>query len=264
MVYVTGDVHGYFGRIGRFCCSAGTTRDDVLVVLGDHCLNFWGDSADDELKRRVSRFPVTMLLVHGNHEMRPTERLGYHERPWRGGVVYVQDRYPSLLFAKDGSVFDLEGSTCLVAGGAYSIDKEFRLADGRRWFADEQPGAVERANVERACERAGWRVDYVFSHTCPIERRPTDVFLARVNQREVDTSTEEWLSGIAERLTYRRWLHGHFHVDRRVDDDMWTLFRDVIELDGGRKVYDAEADAAFCGEISPATPASVASGFTLR
>ena len=54
MTYVTGDVHGYFGRIGRFCAYAGTTRDDVVVVLGDACVNFWGDEADDALKRRIA------------------------------------------------------------------------------------------------------------------------------------------------------------------------------------------------------------------
>jgi hypothetical protein len=264
LVYVTGDVHGYFGRIGRFCSALSTSFEDVLVVLGDACVNFWGDEADTELKRRISRYPVTMLLVHGNHEMRPSPEMGYREMPWHGGDVYVQEEFPSLLFAKDGSVFDLEGSSCLVAGGAFSIDKEFRLADGRRWFSDEQPGPVQRANVERSCEHAGWRIDYVFSHTCPIERRPREAFLARVNQASVDTSTEEWLSGIAERLAFRRWFHGHFHVDRYVDDDMWTLFKDVVELQSGRKVYDAKRDAAYCGENATDSPPSVASGFAAK
>lgn len=254
MTYVTGDVHGYFGRIGRFCAYAGTTRDDVVVVLGDACVNFWGDEADDALKRRIESLPVTVLCVHGNHEARPATVPGYEEAPWRGGTVYRQRRYPHVLFAKDGSVFDLDGLSCLVAGGAYSIDKDFRLRDGRRWFPDEQPGPVERANVERACERRGWRVDCVFSHTCPLERRPFDAFLARVRQREVDTSTEEWLSAIAARLTYRRWLHGHFHVDRRDDPRMWTLFRDVIELRSGRVRYTAAMDARVCAGLAPGEP----------
>lgn len=264
MVYVTGDTHGYFGRVGRFCAHRRTTERDTLVILGDVCANFWGDASDDAAKARLASFPVTILCVHGNHEMRPAAIPGYREAAWRGGTVYVQDAYPNLLFAKDGSIFDLEGSRCLVAGGAYSIDKEFRLADGRRWFFDEQPDAAMRANVERSCERAGWGVDYVFTHTCPVERRPREAFLARVDQDKVDTSTEEWLSSLAARLHYRRWMHGHFHVDRRADPDMWTLFKDVVELESGRKVYDAATDAAICGSCAPDAAPGVASGFGRR
>ncbi|MBS5451666.1 MAG: metallophosphoesterase [Coriobacteriia bacterium] len=245
MVFVTGDVHGYFGRLERFCSYQGTTRDDVLVVLGDACINFWGDDADVKIKERIAHMPITMLCVHGNHEMRPATLSGYVERPWHGGSVYVEDAYPNLLFAKDGSLFDLEGASCLVAGGAYSVDKDWRLADGRRWFADEQPGPEEKRAVEQACERAGWRVDYVFSHTCPIEQRPTEAFLARVRQSTVDTSTEEWLSSLEQRLTFGRWMHGHFHTDRIGPGPFWALFKDVIELSSGRVLYTAGTDASY-------------------
>ncbi len=253
MVYVTGDVHGYFGRIERFCAAQATSAGDVLVLLGDTCINHWGDRRDEELKRRLAALPVTFLCVHGNHELRPCEALGYREEMWAGSTVFVQDAYPNLLFAKDGSVFDLGGLSCLVAGGAYSIDKDFRISDGRRWFADEQPGPVERANVERACDAAGWKVDFVFSHTCPIEKRPRQAFLARVRQSEVDTSTEEWLTGLEERLEFRRWMHGHFHMDLRDDPKVWTLFKDVIELETGRVVFNAAADAAMLADGWPLT-----------
>lgn len=245
MVFVTGDVHGYFGRLERFCAYQGTTPDDVLVVLGDACINFWGDASDADLKARIARMPVTMLCIHGNHEMRPATLPGYEERPWRGGRVFVEDAYPNLLFARDGSIFELEGARCLVAGGAYSVDKDWRLADGRRWFADEQPGPAEKRDVEAACEASGWSVDYVFSHTCPLERRPTEAFLARVRQSTVDTSTEEWLSTIEARLSFTRWLHGHFHVDKPGPGDVWCLFKDVIELTSGRVLYTQYTDASF-------------------
>lgn len=243
MVYVTGDVHGYFGRIVRFCASTpGLTHNDVLVILGDVGANFWCDATDDRMRDVLGHLPLTVLCVHGNHEARPTPALGYHTMAWRGGEVFVDDRRPGLLFAKDGSVFDLEGARCLVAGGAYSVDKRFRLEDGRRWFADEQPGPEERAAVEAACERCGWEVDYVFSHTAPLSERPTEAFLASVRQSEVDTSTEEWLENLMGRLRYRRWLCGHFHINKRNERGVWVLFKDVIRLFDGKLVYDEAAD----------------------
>lgn len=252
MVYVTGDVHGFFGRVERFSARVGTRPSDVLVVLGDACVNYWGDEADEALKRRLARLPLTLLLVHGNHEMRPAGLPGYVERAWRGGRVWVQDAYPNLLFARDGSVFDLEGARCLVAGGAYSVDRDLRVADGRPWFCDERPGPSVRREVERACERAGWRVDYVFTHTCPLTARPASAFRARAFHASADTSTEEWLSGLGRRLTYRRWLHGHFHVECVEEGRaVWSLFKSVVELPSGRVAYAAADDARAVGGAGP-------------
>ena len=45
-VYITGDTHGDFRRIGDFCFSMGTKRDDVMIVLGDAGLNYFGDERD--------------------------------------------------------------------------------------------------------------------------------------------------------------------------------------------------------------------------
>lgn len=245
MLYVTGDVHGYYGRIRRFCESLPTpSSNDVLVVLGDVGVNFWCDESDLRMRAALGSLPLTVLCVHGNHEARACAALGFEERPWRGGTVLSDPRYEGLLFARDGSVFDLEGLSCLVAGGAYSVDKRFRLEDGRRWFADEQPGEAERAAVEQACERRGWRVDCVFSHTAPLRFRPADAFRASICQAEVDISTEEWLEAVERRLDYRQWLCGHFHVDRQVNPRMRVLFKQIVELPGGRVVYDAQADAA--------------------
>lgn len=245
MVYVTGDVHGYYGRLVRFCESLpAPTQDDVLVVLGDAGVNFWLDDHDLPMKQALGNLPLTVLCVHGNHEARPHPAYGYREVAWRGGSVYVDDRFPSLLFAKDGSVFELDCGSCLVAGGAYSVDKRFRLSDGRRWFADEQPGPDERLAVEQACIDTAWKVDYVFSHTSPLGYRPTEAFMASIRQNEVDTGTEEWLQYLERSLEYECWFCGHFHINKRAPQNMWVLFKQVVSLPSGEVVYDEEADLA--------------------
>ncbi len=45
-------------------------------------------------------------------------------KTWNGGQVYVQSEYPSLLFAKDGEIFELNGLRYIVIGGAYSVEIE--------------------------------------------------------------------------------------------------------------------------------------------
>ena len=114
-------------------------------------------------------------------------------------------------------------------GGAYSVDKFYRLKMGYPWFADEQPSDEIKAYAEEQLEKAGWVVDTVFSHTTPMKYVPRDMFLQTIDQSLVDDSTEEWLDTIEDRLTYRRWYAGHFHCERTIDN-FRILFHDFIEM----------------------------------
>ena len=42
MIYITGDTHGKFERIEQFCGKFKTSREDVLIILGDAGINFFG------------------------------------------------------------------------------------------------------------------------------------------------------------------------------------------------------------------------------
>lgn len=193
MIILTGDTHRNFDRIFNFCQKNGATQEDTLVILGDAGINYYLDKSDNALKAALNRLPVTLLCVHGNHEECPGEIASYKERPWRGGAVYAEPEFPSLLFAKDGEIYDLEGCKALVIGGAYSVDKFSRLACGAPWFPTEQPDEEIKRRVEQRLEREGWRVDCVLSHTVPLQYMPRHAFLPGLNQSTVDNSTEEWL-----------------------------------------------------------------------
>ncbi len=55
-----------------------------------------------------------------------------------------EEEYPSILFAKDGEIFELNGKQTVVMGGAYSIDKAIRIAYGWGWWEDEQPSEASK------------------------------------------------------------------------------------------------------------------------
>lgn len=124
--YITGDTHGDFGRIEQFCLENDTTSDDVLIILGDAGINYYLDSSDRNLKEELSQLEITLFCVHGNHEARPWETGDYDEKEWNGGIVYVEEQYPNILFAKDGEVYDFNEKSVIVIGGAYSVDKYYR------------------------------------------------------------------------------------------------------------------------------------------
>lgn len=186
-VYLTGDTHGRFERIACFCRDYRTTREDVLIILGDAGVNYYLNHRDETLKQYIATMPVTLLCIHGNHEARPTEALGYEPVERFGGTVMAQREYPNLLFALDGEVYKLGGRSCIAIGGAYSIDKHYRLLRGAEWWPDEQPDDEIKRRVESALARRGWQVDVVLSHTTPLSYEPTEAFLPFVDQSTVET-----------------------------------------------------------------------------
>lgn len=123
MIYYTGDIHGGKYEIVRFAKRMNLTADDVIVILGDVGANYYGNERDDEMKRAFSRLKPTIFCIHGNHEMRPTNIATYQTKEWNGGIVWYEEQYPNILFAKDGEMFELDGLTHLVIGGAYSVDR---------------------------------------------------------------------------------------------------------------------------------------------
>lgn len=61
MIYLTGDPHGNFGRIDEFCGRFNTTKDDIMIILGDAGVNYYGGKKDKRLKEELSSWPVTLF-----------------------------------------------------------------------------------------------------------------------------------------------------------------------------------------------------------
>lgn len=201
MIYITGDTHGAFSRIKEFCEEFQTTKEDIIIILGDAGINYYG-SGDKSLKRKLQKLPLTLFCIHGNHERRPETIKSYRLDYFCGGEVYVEDEFPDLKFAKDGQIYDFDGKHYIVIGGAYSVDKYHRLARGTKWFPDEQPSEAIKAEVDGVLAANNWQIYGVLSHTCPLKYEPVEVFMPMIDQSTVDKSTETWLGRIEEKLEY--------------------------------------------------------------
>lgn len=156
-------------------------------------------------------------------------RIEYKLQEWNGGKVWVEEAYPNILFAKDGEIYDIAGMKTIVIGGAYSVDKFYRLSKGYNWFEDEQPSDEIKAYVEKQLSNNDWNVDVVLSHTVPYDYRPVDLFLSMIDQSTVDESTELWLGEIEKKLDYKWWYAGHYHTSR-VRDKVQIMFEDIEEF----------------------------------
>ena len=132
-------------------------------------------------------------------------------------------------------IFFIDGLNYLVIGGAYSVDKNYRLANGYGWWEDEQPSDEIKAFVEKQIMARS--IDIVLSHTCPCKYEPKETFLPFVDQSKVDKSTELWLDTIEKKLDYKAWYCGHWHIDKIVDKlhFLFHSFESAEDFKGNKK-----------------------------
>lgn len=242
-VFITGDIHGdpwRFWSIESFCNNHKTTTNDWLICLGDVGLNYYGAKSKKEIaiKNEAAELPIKMFCIHGNHERRPSEEDGYQKVLLQDGAVrglmWWNPDYPNQYFAMDGLIYNIttseRGIKALVCGGAYSVDKYYRLQNGWNWWPDEQPDSVSKQLTMNSVEQA--KIDIMLTHTCPLRFVPTELFIDGIDQNTVDQSTEEFFDKVWNAFPANQkpmWYFGHFHGDKYTDDYV-MLFDDVIEL----------------------------------
>lgn len=229
MIYITGDKHGDYSDVFEFCYKYKTTRDDVLIILGDAGINYYLDDRDYILKNSLLQLLITLFCVHGNHEERPENINSYKMNKFNGGIVYYEEDYPNILFAKDGEIYNFNGNDTLVVGGAYSVDKDYRLIMGYNWYSSEQPNDEIKNRVINTLKECNNKVDIILSHTCPYKYMLVEVFISGIDQSKVDKSTEEFLDEIESTTLYKKWYCGHYHTDK-VIDKLRFMMNDIDEL----------------------------------
>ena len=225
MIYITGDKHADFIDVYYFCYKYKTSIKDTLIVLGDAGINYYCNELDNELKESLTEYPITFFCIHGNHEERPENINGYKTKKFHNGIVYYEEKYPNILFAKDGEIYDFNNKKVLVIGGAYSVDKYYRLQNGYRWYESEQPSNEIKTKILNICDKDN-NIDVVLSHTCPYKYIPREMFISGIDQSKVDTSTEEFLDKIESKFNYKILYCGHYHTDKRIDKIRF-MFNDI-------------------------------------
>lgn len=235
-LYITGDCHGDFSRFQKL----DKAQETAIIILGDAGLDFYLNSSDKKCKQAICNdYPnFIFYLVRGNHEERPS-KLANIEIIFDNfvqGDVYFHTDFPQIRYFRDGNKYNIHGHSVLVLGGAYSVDKWYRLA-GRPedtthwtgWFKDEQLTELEMFGIMNMMKNQ--HIDVVLSHTCPYDWRPTDLFLPTIDQSLVDDTMERWMNELKEVMTWNLWLFGHYHDNRLVRPHVEMFFDYIEEFD---------------------------------
>lgn len=225
------DCHGQFGKFKSYQDEIKNSEETAVIILGDVGLNTLKEH-DSHTKNGLSKkYKFRIYCVRGNHEARPQDESGmelvYDEDV--GGEVWLQKQWKNIRYFKDYGEYSIGGHSVFVIGGAYSVDKKYRLIMGWPWYANEQLTKEEMDNAYKMC--AGKHYDFIFSHTCPYSWMPTDLFLSSINQAEVDNSMEKWLEKVRTDVPWGVWLFGHYHADRLERPNVEMFYQETENLE---------------------------------
>lgn len=238
---ITGDTHGKnLARLEkiRSLSPEYQPEETAVIILGDSGFNFWLNKTDKKAKALVNETGYTVYCVRGNHEERAenieTYVVGFDENV--DNFVFFEEEFPNIRFLIDGECYNFNDKRALVLGGAYSVDKYYRLnraaAAGQSftgWFESEQLTEEEMERI--VILSIGKEYDFVLSHTAPLEWEPTDLFLSFIDQSTIDKRTEKFLSRIKQIIKYNIWCFGHYHADRIERPHVEQYYNDYENLE---------------------------------
>ncbi len=91
-------------------------------------------------------------------------------------------------------------------------------------------------------EMNAWNVDYVFTHTCPerirrmLPQLPLNDYIQATMPYKGTDAVNEMLEIISEKLVFKHWYFGHFHMDADmvsplgVDEKFTTLYWQIRRI----------------------------------
>lgn len=220
MLYVTGDVHADmkdfnsrpYGRL---------KKDDAVIVCGDFGILWDGSKAEQKNIRSIGKKHHGTYFIDGSHENFDL-LAGYPVTPWNGGKAQVISG--NLVHLMRGQVYLLGGKKVFTFGGGESPDKEMRT-ERQGWWREELPSQEEMDEGIRNLEQAGWEVDYIFTHDAPT------IFKKLMDSDDADLNVlNVYLEGIREKLKYRKWIFGNYHINRRLAPSLEAVFDGVVKL----------------------------------
>ncbi|MBE6995349.1 MAG: hypothetical protein E7429_01250 [Ruminococcaceae bacterium] len=236
MIYILGDRHGESDGFSdsKLPGQSAWTADDIVIVTGDFGYVMLGEQNDLTEKNKLDALaqkPYTILFCDGNHE--GFDYLAEYPEEIRYGAPVRRIR-PNVFWLQRGYIYTILGKTFFVMGGAYSIDKAFRLQYqsiyGRKiWFEQELPSPEEYHRAIASLESQNHRVDYIVTHTAP------RTIIPRVTRKCPDDHDREltgFLDWVYHDVSFSKWFFGHFHDDAEINDLITVCFQSIHSIDG--------------------------------
>lgn len=175
----------------------------------------------------------------------------YPMEEWHGGKSrhIIKDK---VILLERGQVFEIDGKTFFTFGGASSLDiqggildrDDIDYDDDRRkavrsglpfrikhesWWEEELPNEDEMNEGRRNLAKYHYKVDYVLTHCCSTSVQETlDQRPGHILKPDILT---DYLQEMEEKLAYRHWFFGHYHMDQDVDEKHSVLYHTIVPIE---------------------------------
>jgi hypothetical protein len=250
-VILAGDAHGNTGYMITLINRAENAMADRVFVLGD--FGYWEHTQDgieflNDVNKYARRSNVTVYFLDGNHDKTNLLLEKYGNNKDDEGFLIVR---PWIRYAPRGHRWTWGATKFAAFGGAYSVDKAWRLDQERKrsltiermnafrepgnqlsldtsgtlWFPEEE---MTDADMERFLEDRN-RVDIILAHDKPVASTP------RWNRKDIEACqpNARRLQRAVVTLKPKLFFHGHLHYYYRdaIRAGNDGIFTKVIGLD---------------------------------
>jgi len=227
-ILIAGDTHGDPRNVFHKVDAAVKHGVQRIVVLGDFGL-WWGHDGVafiDVIQDYLKKYNRQLFAIPGNHEnydwWNSAVDAAQKSNATASGWCYLRTH---VLLAPRTHVFKWWDKQFVVAGGAVSIDKDYRLEYERKtgkraWSPNEQ---LTDAEVDDLLGKAaGKEVDYLLTHDCsnltPWKHRLKPDFESQMHRQRIDRV----LRGIQPKVHFHGHMHERYDWQNLTGNDYWT------------------------------------------
>lgn len=213
-VLVLGDTHGSKGTVKRAIETAAKHDATAIVQVGD--FGYWEHSTSggwflESVSKRSVEADIPFFWIDGNHENHTMLRRDYgpggrKHKPSPEGFWEIR---PLLYYIPRGTKWTWDDCTFMGVGGAYSIDKAYRLekeaiagSSRQLWWPEEQITDEELEFV-----KSQGTADVLFTHDCPTNAP----FRNRIKPDLDSQMHRQRIDEIGWSVKPKWWFHGHMH-----------------------------------------------------
>lgn len=228
-IYVIGDIHGDYSiidaRFGDVKNNDIKEKVDVLFVAGDAGFvnSFENEESKNDRIKNLNSLPFIIIVVLGNHENYDVIE-SFDECEIFNGKCYKEDGV-DVYYAKNGQIFDIDGTKIFTFNGGLSIDKEKRLEyekqyNVKMWWPQE----IKEEDFNQAFTKCfSNRVDYIITHDVPQSIFTRLVRFIPERFKNQTCPLQEFFQRIYTMQNFTHWYAGHYHPSFPVTIDNFTV-----------------------------------------
>ncbi len=224
MIYVTGDTHGDIKRFRKRELKKLGNKD-YLIVCGDFGF-LWDESTEEKDKLGFLKAQkYTILFVDGTHENFDILE-SFPTVDFKGGkATKIAD---NIYHLQRGEIYSIAGKFIFTFGGGVSSDLN-QIMDSGSWFERELPTMEEMQYAVDNLKNYNCEVDYIISH------ETSATYKHKIWRNCTTNPVNDFLEHLAMEIRYEKWFFGNLHVDFAVDDNAFSVFEEIVPIDGIRK-----------------------------